>query len=300
MSDAPETCPHGLTGEEALWCLECESNAATARRAAPVAAAPREDEEADRRVDEIVRKRRVAAPAPETPRAAPCTATMGPDEDDPHVYRCDRKAPHRLLHSTGPEGEEIAWWCSCPECRDRDGGVDCPLQAPAAAAPAPETPYPNPICRGCGQTFLMLPTGLCWGCMEREYRFAAPAPPAPAEPSDADLVDAALDEAKFPGDGNRSRRAALLARLSDLRAALEFHRNRAALAREEGRRALWEEIERIAVDCERKGYHPPLDPESEAEADQRFIFADIGHRLRVALLRSALASPVTTKEPDHE
>ncbi len=32
MSDAPETCPHGLTGEAALWCLDCESDAVTARR----------------------------------------------------------------------------------------------------------------------------------------------------------------------------------------------------------------------------------------------------------------------------
>lgn len=52
-----------------------------------------------------------------------CTATIGPDSDDPHVYHCDRKTPHRYLHSTGPEGEEIAWWCSCPDCaspRDAD------------------------------------------------------------------------------------------------------------------------------------------------------------------------------------
>jgi hypothetical protein len=53
---------------------------------------------------------------PEAGEAPPCTATMGPDADDPHVYRCDRNAPHRHLHSTGPKGEEIAWWCSCPEC----------------------------------------------------------------------------------------------------------------------------------------------------------------------------------------
>ena len=47
---------------------------------------------------------------------AKCAATMGPDDDDPTVYCCDRKVPHTFLHSTGPEGEEVAWWCSCPEC----------------------------------------------------------------------------------------------------------------------------------------------------------------------------------------
>jgi hypothetical protein len=49
-------------------------------------------------------------------RAGPCPATRGPTDDDPHVYRCDRKTPHTNLHATGPGGEEVAWWCSCPEC----------------------------------------------------------------------------------------------------------------------------------------------------------------------------------------
>lgn len=49
--------------------------------------------------------------------AAPtCSATYGPTDDDATVYRCDRQAPHRYLHSCGPKDDEVAWWCSCEEC----------------------------------------------------------------------------------------------------------------------------------------------------------------------------------------
>ena len=47
------------------------------------------------------------------------------------------------------------------------------------------------------------------------------------------------------------------------------------------------EVERIAEDCELKGYRQPLDPFSEAESDQRTIYRDIGRRLRAALFAAS-------------
>jgi hypothetical protein len=87
-----------------------------------------------------------SAPSSSTAPRADCGATMGPDDDDPHVYVCDRKAPHTFLHSTGPEGEEIAWWCSCPDCRAGVG--EGPWAYELGAAPAPRQPSRLPSAPG--------------------------------------------------------------------------------------------------------------------------------------------------------
>jgi hypothetical protein len=52
-------------------------------------------------------------------------------------------------------------------------------------------------------------------------------------------------------------------------------------------------VEAIAADCELKGSHPPLDPDSEAEADTRYAYADVARHLR-----AALAGAAQPREPD--
>jgi hypothetical protein len=66
--------------------------------------------------------------------------------------------------------------------------------------------------------------------------------------------------------------------------------------RDAARRAL-ARVEAIRSDCALKGYHPPLDPDSETEIEGRFAYADIERRLS-----RALASPEAHDEtrPDPE
>jgi len=48
-----------------------------------------------------------------------CTEAIGPDPQDPTVYLCNRKQPHTTLHAElGAEGEPIAIWCTCPDCKN--------------------------------------------------------------------------------------------------------------------------------------------------------------------------------------
>jgi hypothetical protein len=55
---------------------------------------------------------------PET-TTKPCGATVGPDTDDPYIYVCNRTQPHTNLHADiGPDGNVIATWCSCADCKN--------------------------------------------------------------------------------------------------------------------------------------------------------------------------------------
>lgn len=56
------------------------------------------------------------------------------------------------------------------------------------------------------------------------------------------------------------------------------------------------EVERIAEDCELKGHAPPLDPDDEAEADQRLIYRTVWRRLRAALSAVSAPAPDWTME----
>jgi hypothetical protein len=47
--------------------------------------------------------------------------------------------------------------------------------------------------------------------------------------------------------------------------------------------ALEAALETLAKDCELKGHHPPLDPDSDAEIEARAAYADVGRRLRATL-----------------
>lgn len=48
----------------------------------------------------------------------PCRATIGPDDEDMTIYMCNRKQPHKNLHAELDEdGDPIASWCSCRECK---------------------------------------------------------------------------------------------------------------------------------------------------------------------------------------
>jgi hypothetical protein len=80
----------------------------------------------------------VPTPAPSAPTTREaCAATIGPDEDDATVYRCNRSDPHGHDHVMFDEaGEVVAWWCSCPDCRDNKE------PQPPPAAPASERKGP--------------------------------------------------------------------------------------------------------------------------------------------------------------
>ena len=63
-----------------------------------------------------------------------CPATMVDAENAPDItYHCTRTDLHVYSHKCeGPDGEVLAWWCTCPECEEAVKGEDEPLTAPCA------------------------------------------------------------------------------------------------------------------------------------------------------------------------